>query len=67
MEALGILSGFTEAPVDGHFDQLGDFVDVREIEILQQLGLDLLPIVLFKGHDGGQGLRFWAWSEGGQG
>ena len=56
---------FRSAPVDGDLDQLGDFVDVAEGEILEQLGLDRLPVALFEGHGGMEGVRFWAWSEGG--
>ena len=45
---LGVGGGFAEAPVDGDFHHLGDFVDVGEGEILLQLGLNGLPVALLE-------------------
>ena len=48
LERLGVLGRLTESPVDGDLDHLGNLVDVGEVEILQQLGLDRLPVALFE-------------------
>jgi len=47
-EGLGVLGRLSETPVDGDLDHLGDFVNVGETEILQQLGLNRLPVALFE-------------------
>jgi hypothetical protein len=48
LQRLGVLSGFAEATVNRDLEDLGNFVDVGEREILLQLGLNGLPVALLE-------------------